>query len=166
MKRDWLQIFTNLAVVIGIGILIYEINQNKQLVDAQLSYDTWTMYHGELVAMMGETPERSLAKLLTSPDDLSQEDIIVLDKYLTAQFARWRMLQGLQLTGEFGRDWTPAVARDSVRFLNSPFGRQWWEQNRVSANPEMRSVIDTALGDPPVANYIDYYKELGNFGDH
>ncbi len=27
MKRDWLQLLTNIAVVIGIGVLIYELNQ-------------------------------------------------------------------------------------------------------------------------------------------
>ena len=36
MKRDWLQILSNLAIIVGLVIVIYELNQSRQLAYGQI----------------------------------------------------------------------------------------------------------------------------------
>ena len=38
-SRDWFQIMSNVAIIIGLGLVIYELNQSKQLVVAQMAQD-------------------------------------------------------------------------------------------------------------------------------
>ncbi len=40
MKRDWLQIFSNFAIIVGLVIVVYEINQSRQLAYGQMLTDT------------------------------------------------------------------------------------------------------------------------------
>ncbi len=65
MKRDWLQLLTNIAVVIGIGVLIYELNQthlyNRSQVIA-IDYQTLTDIN---LAMVGDNPAGAFAKSVT-----------------------------------------------------------------------------------------------------
>ena len=46
MKRDWLQLFTNIAVVIGVIVLIFEIRQTHFLTRVELISERQNLYVG------------------------------------------------------------------------------------------------------------------------
>ena len=56
MKRDWIQLLTNVAVVIGLVLLIYELNQSRNLTRAQVVDQVYGAAVNRNLALMGESP--------------------------------------------------------------------------------------------------------------
>ena len=57
MKRDWLQITTNIGVVVGLILLIYELNQSRDLTRAQVIDSVYGAGVTRNLALLGESPD-------------------------------------------------------------------------------------------------------------
>ncbi len=67
----WAQLVGNFAVIVGIAILIYELNQNKQMTYAQLTVAELAPLEDRTTAQMGEDPRTALFKVEFCPDELT-----------------------------------------------------------------------------------------------
>ena len=79
MKRDWLQIFSNVAIVVGLFILIYELNQSHKQARALLVNDDYVSVREHLHTLMGENPAAAIAKARLNHESLTEEEKVVLD---------------------------------------------------------------------------------------
>ena len=77
----WITILGNAGLLIGVALVIFQINQNSQLVREQLSQARWTDDLNLHLAMMGENPAAAVAKAIENPSALSVEDSRVLEAY-------------------------------------------------------------------------------------
>ena len=77
----WLTIVGNLGLLVGIALVVVQIDQNSQLVRVQLSVARWTDDLNLHLAMMGENPAAVVAKAIENPSELSVEDSQVLEAY-------------------------------------------------------------------------------------
>ena len=78
---NWIQLATGVAVLIGLGLVIWELQQTREIAVAQQVDDSMSRYSNQLQAMMGEESARSLAKACDEPDSLTTEDMIILGYY-------------------------------------------------------------------------------------
>ncbi len=109
MKRDWLQIFSNFAIIVGLVIVVYEINQSRQLAYGQMLTDTYASINDRFMTFMGDDPRASLMKAALSPDQLSSQDAVALDAYYTSIIWDWyEMIRMSEATG-IERDWRSTV---------------------------------------------------------
>ncbi len=109
MKRDWLQIFSNFAIIVGLVIVVYEINQSRQLAYGQMLTDTYASINDRFMTFMGDDPRASLMKAALSPDQLSSQDAVALDAYYTSIIWGWHgMIRMSEATG-IERDWRVTV---------------------------------------------------------
>ena len=53
MKRDWIQITSNIAIMIGLGVVIYELNQNYIHARVQLLNDDYINTQTHLYTICG-----------------------------------------------------------------------------------------------------------------
>jgi hypothetical protein len=44
--QHWFQLITNVAILFGLGLVVYELNQSKQLASAQFVIDNYDRPHG------------------------------------------------------------------------------------------------------------------------
>ena len=88
MKRDWLQIGSNVAIVIGLLVVIYELNQNHQHVRAQLLLEDYGNGLAHAGHLLGENPAAAIAVARTDPEKLTEEQKIVVDAHLTYVYRR------------------------------------------------------------------------------
>lgn len=82
MKRDWLQIFSNVAILAGLVVVIYEINQSRDLAYGQILATSYATINERFVAQMGDSPQLALQKAVLNPDSLTPEDAVILDAHI------------------------------------------------------------------------------------
>jgi len=87
------QAITNIAIVVGLGVVVYELHQNRALMQLQMTSDSFALSGGVYLTGMGEEFPEVYARACTNPDDLSDADAVVLLNYylsLWNQFGRLR----------------------------------------------------------------------------
>jgi len=137
--KSWLpsiQLITNLTVVAGIVVLMFELNQTKDLAQVQ-TYDN--------------------AYLSVTSRNL--EDVVVLTKYYTAIVVSWRRLKDENAVGYFGGGWEQVVAQEASN-LNNQVGRKWWRSYQQFGDPEIIAVVDRVLSETTIEEWRGFYQNL------
>ena len=144
---NWVQIVSNFSLLIGMVLVAVQINQSSNIARAQLAHDAWLNSAGELYAVVGENPAATLAKANLSEEELTDEELFVLNAYFdsaTLHMARIAHMQRLGLAiysdDETALAFAPAFA--------GRFGNAWWAVNRertLARAPEIASRIDELL---------------------
>ncbi len=130
MFKEWFQIFTNIAVVIGLGAVIYELNQNHLHNRTQLVASSFEFWNSRLLAQMGENPSPIISKYLTDPEPLTATELVVVHGYLGTIFLEREYsakMADLGTMDPIGVNGTDLLAR---RYINSCVGLEWWDANR------------------------------------
>ena len=149
MKRDWFQIASNTAVIVGLVVLIYEVRLSNFHAELEIQAANWDMWTGRTVAVLGEAPSTVLAKAVDNPDELTLDELMVVDAFHQNALAEiWHNGYYDQL-GVGVPEWqynVRAVARETLGY---PLGRKWWSLYRVIVDENVRDVVDQALEENP-----------------
>jgi len=85
------------AIIFGLGLVVYELSQSKQLASAQFAIDRIAREASVQIAMMGKDPREAFAKAALHPSDLNERDVVALDAYYDGINMGWF---GMQLASE------------------------------------------------------------------
>lgn len=99
MQRDWLQVSSNIAILVGLIIVIYELNQNHVHARSQIINDDYINIETHLYTLVGENPAAAIGMARTNPDKLSEQDRIVVDAHLLAQYFQLEAYEYISETG-------------------------------------------------------------------
>jgi hypothetical protein len=113
------QIISNVAIIVGLGLVVYELNQSKQLAHAQFTQQEIDRLANILVATMGEDPRESFAKAEFHPADLNERDAVALDAYYQSIVNGWVRI------ADIDTPWQGAVEEALKRNFGSEPGRRW-----------------------------------------
>ena len=127
---NWLQIFGNLGLLIGLILVALQINQATYLVQSQLVSDQYSDRMNARGVMMGEKPADAFAKAVVDPELLTDAELVVMDAWMAREISYWARVKILSDTGVY-----PAVIWEQHRTeadyaLASKFGRTWWALSR------------------------------------
>ena len=152
MKRDWLQLFTNIAVVIGVIVLIFEIRQTHFLTRVELISERQNLYVGRLYQLMGDQPSTALSVAYKNPTALTDEQKIVVDSYLKSIVTTLDGTAYMMELGVFDSNtgWqTNDVPKEIRQYLGFPYARDWWKSERVNGRytPTTVELVDRAMDD-------------------
>lgn len=155
---DWIQILGASAIAIGLLLVLYELQQGREIAGTQLISDRFTALSSHYDALMGENPSAVLAKACLSPDELSLQELEVLQAYFNAKFLVIRRMHVLRDQGDYASSepflegW---AAGTFTTIFGQPYGRLWWQQIRRFWVPIFPDVV--ALGDDMLANAAEDY---------
>jgi hypothetical protein len=125
---NWTQILTILSVLAGLGLVVWELQQARDLAFAQLAVDAHAIDVQEVVALLGESPAEVLAKSCESATLTKVELEILYASFqlnvLRASRLRWITAAGY---GEF--DWKGGAETNFMRIFDSNRGREWWRDD-------------------------------------
>ncbi len=144
MKRDWLQIITNIGVVFGLLLLLYELNQSRDLTRAQVVDSMYETVVIRSLSLIGETPEAAIAKSVFQPDELTESEAVVLSQFYTSLLVSWLRNKDERGAGFFEQAYAEVVASEAY-YLNTEPGRRWWAVTRPYTDPAIAGVVDEAL---------------------
>ena len=144
--NTWIQLVTGLAIVVGLGLVIWELKQGRDAAKSQLSSDGYLLISQTNVAMLGEDPAAVLAKACNSPDELTTSELILLDNYYYEVLNRITRLVTLSERGSF---YTDDYWKDYLGQLNQLFqshaGRAYWRTVATYLPPKVRTVGNNRL---------------------
>jgi hypothetical protein len=143
-----IQIVSGIVLIVGVVLVLEELNQTKRLAQAQLESDSWDGIIGRGIAQMGEAAPRAMAKACTG-EELSNEDAIVLiSRFQVAlsHVAREREVE--RLAGFESERWKLRARASFGIVFATEEGRSWWDSMRETYTtfiPEMVSLGDSIL---------------------
>jgi len=152
----------SIAVFVTLIYLSVQVRQNTRHVRAQMGHDGWLSYKGDDIAMMGDDPAETLAKVELGDEPLTDRDLKIVDAYFKSilmHMARVEHLnsQGLEI---YTADQT---AQAFVYQFNCTVGRAWWESNRAYIElmaPTVGARLEELLDEPNWPSRAESLKEL------
>ncbi len=154
---NWFQIISNVAIIFGLGLVAYELNQSKQLASAQFSIQSVERLTSIRIAMMGEDPREALAKAALHPADLNERDVVALDAYYESIVMGWVSLRRYSQIADIETPWRSAIVDSVQRHFSSEPGRRWlraWAEG-----------VDDTFGIKDIADVADKAAQ-GDSGNH
>ena len=144
--NQWLSFAANIGVVVGLILVAIQIKQNTRITRAQITNDYYLADMELELAMMGENPAIPWTKSVYTPDELTKEDAVVLDRYFNYGLIQIRRLRRMQEMGLADDDWKKRMSYLGWH-LGNEVGRRWWEYGKNSfPNDFVKTVDDILLG--------------------
>ncbi len=122
---NWFQIISNIAIVFGLGLVVYELNQSKQLASAQFTIDNMARETSIQLAMMSEDPREALAKAALHPADLNERDVVALDAYYQSIVIGWISFRLYSQSAAVDVPLQAIVAEMARQHFSSEPARRW-----------------------------------------
>ncbi len=163
--QHWFQLMTNIAILFGLGLVVYELNQSKQLASGQFVIDDMARETSIELAKMGEDPREALAKAALHPADLNERDVVALDAYYRSIIYGWFTWQAYDAQAGIDVPWRGAVAESARREFSSEPARRWlraWaaDQDDTFGLMEIAEIAEKAVQDDSGGYYRSRYELL------
>ena len=162
----WVQVLTTLSVLIGLGLVIYELRQSKAIATADVLGQQFAMGAQFDSVVLGEDVATSLAKTCLG-EEITARDAIVLRSYFWGTYDKFFMIRQANLAGDMELQWrgfAATVLRTQVFTYRS--GRTWWAEERDNMPQDIVAIGDnvlSSLAQPSCASRIAPY--LGRKSD-
>jgi hypothetical protein len=124
---NWIQLITGVSVLIGLGLVVWELQQSRDAILSQLSSEYYQIRAQERSAVFGEDAANALAKACNRPADLSESELVVLDHVYGGRIAQIERMMRLRDRGGFyaGDTWKQGLPILDALF-RSHAGRAYW----------------------------------------
>ena len=142
-----IQIVTAIAVLVGLGLVVWELQQTKSLAFTQIVHGDMDNVTQTLTSIYGEDLNRVLATACFEPEKLDRASGFVLDAYFESQLLYiQRMLVQVNAAG-FNSPWQVIAQGRAQEILSFPQGRRWLMINDhwYLRQPEFADAINSAL---------------------
>ena len=141
MLSTWLQVGASIAVVLSIGVLVFELGQQRELAQAQFIVDTTAMRMQSDIVVLGEDMGEVLARACFDPDTLTMADLTKLEKYFELRLAGVVTIWEAEVIGGAPRiTWPTRLKRELLAMWRYGSGKVWWQENSHRWPPEIMSV--------------------------
>ncbi|PCI77456.1 MAG: hypothetical protein COB20_08080 [SAR86 cluster bacterium] len=143
--KDWLTIASNLAILMGILLVFWELQQNQTLARLQLTSEGFALRTELTSNLIGESPELVLAKACLKPDELTTEDRIVLAQIFQSRLSAALMYRDIESVSGLGFDIENSFVPVFQTMFNYEYGREFYQRMKDYSNG--RSADLFAIGD-------------------
>ena len=147
MNGKWasiLQVFSNLAILAGLILVIWELQQSRILARAQLASDGMG-YRIESFSTLIEGSSALLAKACLQPDELTPAEKMELSLINDQRLELAGRVIGIEIFSNIGLDWEVAVTTALTRNFQNQYGRDYYSSQRHRYGKYIRSVGDDLL---------------------
>ena len=121
IKARWFAIVTNMGVLIGLILVIFQMQQDRNLIRATLTNDFYSSYIDADTIFAGENLPAVYEKSLLDPKNLSIGEMRVMEAQTFAPINRWINLYRLSEAGIVDDSfWKTQVDLDTLYYLGNP----------------------------------------------
>ena len=139
-----LTLAANVGVLGGLILVAYQINQNTEITKAQIANDYYLADMQLELAMMGDDPASSWTKAVYTPNDLTNEDAAVVDRYFNYGLVQIQRLQKMHELGLADEDWENRIGYLGWH-LGNEVGRRWWAYSKEGYPDDFVQTVDEVL---------------------
>ena len=158
---SWLSIAANVGLLVGMGLVVYEINQNTKLARMALVNEGNVASNQFWANLMGDSPADVIAMAAECPEMLTYSDFMSMDAYLGTGLSLLHRNYELAREGIFNdRDWQESVEGYASWYLGNPFGQAWWDiEGRYFFSQTFAEYVDLQLKQTSRDSY-GYWRDL------
>ena len=150
---NWIQTLTTIAVLAGLGLVIYELRQAKALAMADLMMQQYALGNDVDNTMLGENPMESLVRDCMG-ESITPTDALLLDEYFWAVYDKADSYRATRrIVDADSKKWSEYTKTTLTLIFETERGRIWWEiwRERDAFQPDEVQIGDELLRelDPP-----------------
>ena len=164
--NERLQLLAAVGVLAGLLMVAYELRQNNTLARADAIRSVSAGWETLSISEFESDIATLRAKSFAEPENLTLAEIHKLSSWLTAVQTQYdRLLEmydhGLWVdSGDMVDDPSFQIADGFEFYLNNPFGRAWYLENRNWMDPKIVEIWDRAMEDSPNNSSSDYSERI------
>ena len=144
--NQWLTLAANAGVITGLILVAIQIRQNTQITKAQITNDYYLVDMQLELKMMGEDPAKSWVKSVYTPNELTREDAVILDRYFNYGLVQLKRLQKMYELGLADDDWEKRTYYLGWH-LGNEIGARWWSASKDDFPDDFVQTVDEILID-------------------
>lgn len=146
---NWIQVITGLAVLLGLALVVWELQQTRTLARVQLYSDSMNAKTDFTAALLGEEPMSVIGKACLEPDSLTLEDASVLLRYFRSLEERIYVQYQLGVIGGLSEP----LGRDAGQ------GLEQLSEQQIMAGLLTRELIATEIGQAWLSGHIESWPD-------
>lgn len=161
--RGWIELAAGVSVLVGLLLVVQELNQNNEYARAESVRDLSQMWANIYQFDAVNNIDRLMGLSITNPGEMTDDELRMLDTYyslvMNAELAQAVMAQSGLIAGSQA-EWAAVI---SNQYFVSPFGRAWFELNGdafILMSPEFHKAIAETIKATPALTTDDYLEEL------
>jgi hypothetical protein len=145
-QSNWIQMVTGTTVLIGLGLVVWELQQTREIARAQITHDSYALILEDSRAMLGESFGDVFAKGCMHPSTLTDGEIVQIREHYDANLFLIRRLRDVTESGSFDYSWEQTAKGFVKDWLDSKVGRLHY-QYRVEKGlePEIQNLAKDFL---------------------
>jgi hypothetical protein len=146
--NSWLTLGANIGVVIGLALLIYEINQNTEMMQAQINQDRTDTSLSEQQAVFNSDYIPAMDVKIRNGEQLSDEELVRYQHHFRS-FNRNMDNQLWQYNHGFLGENIPYSIRRAVRIViaGNELGIAAWDESKRIYTGDYVAFVDDAIAD-------------------
>lgn len=120
---SWIQILTGIALLVGIVLVVWELQQSRDLVRAQLVADGFLSHQDNQRVFLGESFASTYAKACFDPENLTDAEMVQMWAYTDSLLTFVTRAQSYGAVGDSRWDWERLARGQIRRWLSTKVGR-------------------------------------------
>ena len=146
--NQWLSVGANFGVLIGIILLIVELDQNSDLARLQLEDNRRTTFQQGEFAIYGERAAEVWAKSIMDPASLSVSEIRIMDAYLSSNLNRSNAVHDLEIAGLRESGAALQYLKENLPFdFGNHYAQAWWKHEKQYWDSGFVEKVDSLIAD-------------------
>ncbi len=161
--NEYLQTLAAFGAIIALITVGYEIRQSNRIATQQALSANWSNWLDHANSSIDSKISSVIAKSLTAEDEMSIEEKVDLDFYLSSWFyLHHHDFISLQYDNEaeLTRYILQDIAGEAPTVLSSRFSRAWFSKNKYWMDPEIANAVEEAIASSPVGSGLEYYRDI------
>jgi hypothetical protein len=145
----WLALCANIGVLVGIVLLVVELDQNSNIARLELELSRNEIFQQGEVALYGDRGADVWAKAVMDPMSLSPAEIRIMDGYLTNAVNRSQKVYDLELAGLREDGAALQYMREDLGFeVGNQFAQTWWAHSKdLWGDDEFARMLDSVISE-------------------
>ena len=163
----YIQLATLITVVLGLGLVVYELRLNHSVASASLLQSTIASTNQRLMSQVSDDPRSALYKAAVCPEQLTAEESVTLDSYYRTFVILWST--EWQVSGLLDVDRNAGIRGMVRQYFTTEPARRWLEHQLtldmtpIARFPEVVSAVRSALDEPESGSHpLNSHKAILN----
>lgn len=152
----WVQFLTGLAVLVGLALVIWELQQARELARAQLASDGWNEIMATARSSLSETFAVARHKSCVSPNELSDSEIQEMLSYFHILRSEAVRMRGYSNIGSYEVAWRELAKNNVGIILGHTVGRVQYELGKGFWWPWYEEMAEEMISNDEVRPCADY----------
>jgi hypothetical protein len=125
--------------------VILQLRQNEELIRFQIATEIRVNQDNNRNAIKGEQFSRTLANIQSSPESLTDEELLQFQAHARSLLNELTFRRILAEAGIFKGDWTTWLKSETCELLDNSVGRTWLKTQSQAIDEEMLTELDRRL---------------------